>query len=450
MDFGRKLMIAAGYLTLVYMMQTLEQLQNGELKGTVSLKLAEGLSHFPQEIFELADTLEKLDLSGNNLSELPADFGRLKKLRILFCSENLFTVLPEVLADCPLLDIVGFKSNRIEKIPAKALNPHIRWLILTNNRVAELPAQIGNCARMQKLMLAGNRLKELPVELGNCSHLSLLRISANRLSWLPQWLLSMPKLSWLAFSGNLFNIKPAIAAIPFIDHRELEVSHRLGEGASGIISKARWRSNDEEREVAVKIFKGAVTSDGLPEDEMLTYIAAGGHYGLVKLLGQILAHPEGKEGLVMELIPERFVNLGNPPSLASCTRDVFKGGMSLSAQQVIKIASTIASVAAQLHSNGVMHGDLYAHNTLIDEEGNTLFGDFGAAGFYDKSDTGVADALERIEVSAYGHLLDDLLRLCKEANTDEALLKLAALRDRCTSQLVSARPGFQYLVDELV
>jgi Leucine-rich repeat (LRR) protein len=62
-------------------MQTLKQLQNGELKGAVSLKLAEGLSNFPREIFELADTLEILDLSFNNLSELPADFGRLQKLK---------------------------------------------------------------------------------------------------------------------------------------------------------------------------------------------------------------------------------------------------------------------------------------------------------------------------------------------------------------------------------
>lgn len=438
-NFGRA-------LDLYTVMQTLEQLKTGELKGAVSLKLAEGLSHFPQAIFELADTLEMLDLSYNALSELPADFGRLKKLKILFCSENLFTALPEVLADCPLLDIVGFKSNRIETVSAKALNPNIRWLILTNNRVTTLPAQIGDCTRMQKLMLAGNRLKELPAELQNCRNLSLLRISANQLSELPRWLLSMPKLSWLAFSGNLFNIKPQIAAMNFIDHQELEWGHRLGEGASGIISKARWRSNDEDKEVAVKIFKGAVTSDGLPEDEMLCYIASGSHYGLVKLLGKISAHPEGKQGLVMELIPERFFNLGNPPSFASCTRDVFKEGMILSAQQVIKIASTIASLAAQLHSHGVMHGDLYAHNTLIDEEGNTLFGDFGASGFYDRSDIELADALERIEVSAYGHLLDDLLSLCKEADTDQTLLKLATLRDRCVAPLVSNRPRFQDLV----
>jgi hypothetical protein len=428
-------------------MQTLEQLKNGELKGATSLKLSEGLSEFPEEIFDLADTLEKLDLSFNKLSELPADFGRLKKLQILFCSENLFTVLPEVLADCPLLDIVGFKSNIIETVPARSLNPSIRWLILTNNRIATLPAQIGNCSRMQKLMLAGNKLKDLPVELGNCLNLSLLRISANQLSRFPQWLLNMPKLSWLAFSGNLFNTRPAITPIPLIDVAALKLAHQLGEGASGIISQASWQRQNETKQVAIKIFKGAVTSDGLPEDEMLTYIAAGSHYGLVKLLGQITNHPEGKQGLVMELIPPRFFNLGNPPSFASCTRDVFNEDMSLSVLQVLKIASTIASLAAQLHSHGVIHGDLYAHNTLIDDEGNTLFGDFGAASFYDRSDPETANALERIEVSAFGHLLDDLLGLCKY--TDEDLLRLAALRDSCTVPEVSARPDFQYLAAEL-
>ncbi len=431
-------------------MNTLKQLQKGELKGATSLKLAEGLLHFPPEIFELEDTLEKLDLSFNNLSALPEDFGRLKNLKILFCSENLFTVLPEVLADCPQLDIVGFKSNFIENVSAKALNPNIRWLILTNNRITDIPAEIGDCKRMQKLMLAGNRLEALPHELSKCLNLSLLRISANQLTQLPQWLLSMPKLSWLAFSGNSFNLKPELKSIPQINFNELEIDSQLGEGASGIIYKARQHSNNQAIETAIKIFKGAVTSDGIPEDEMIAYISAGNHYGLVKLLGQITAHPGGKQGILMELIPNRFFNLGNPPSLASCTRDVFSDDMSLTAQQIIKIALTIASLAAQLHKNGVMHGDLYAHNILIDAYGNTLFGDFGAASIYDRNDIETATALERIEIKAYGYLLDDILDLHKEAETDFTLLKLKALRNACLAENVLLMPtGFQFIVDEL-
>lgn len=429
-------------------MQTLKQLQNGELKGTISLKLSEHLSHFPIEIFELADTLEYLDLSFNKLNALPADFGRLKKLKIFFCSENQFTVLPEVLADCPLLDIAGFKSNRIETVPPKSINSNLRWLILTNNKVTELPTETGNCSRMQKLMLAGNRLTGLPASLANCRNLELLRISANQFKEFPEWLLSMPKLSWLAFSGNHFSYKPTVQSLTPINSSELEINQLLGEGASGVISKATWRHAGETSEVAVKIFKGAITSDGLPEDEMNACITAGNHDGLVELLGQITNHPENKKGLVMKLIPESFYNLGMPPSLDSCTRDVFKPGMGLTPTHVLKIAATIASVAEHLHSKGIMHSDLYAHNILFDDDANTLFSDFGAACFYDLSDTETAKKLELLEVRAYGCLLDDLISLCNEAE-HPGIEKLAVLRDLCMSNDVESRPLFYRISAEL-
>jgi len=428
-------------------MQSLSALQNGKLKGAVSLKLSEDLTDFPQEIFELADTLEVLDLSFNKLSALPEDFGRLKKLKIFFCSENLFSVLPEALADCPLLDIAGFKSNQITSVPAKSLNPNLRWLILTNNNIAELPKEIGLCTRMQKLMLSGNRLATLPDELANCQNLALLRIAANKLHELPEWITNMPKLSWVAFSGNSFSKTPAVEKLSLINWHDLEISHLLGEGASGIISKANRSIGDETSEVAVKIFKGNVTSDGLPEDEMTAYIAAGYHPGLVNLIGQITLHPEDKKGLVMDLIPHHFYNLGNPPSLESCTRDIFPTGMQLSEKQILNIAKTIASLAQQLHGAGIMHGDLYAHNTLIDDEGSTLFGDFGAASFYDKTATQLALALERIEVSAYGYLLDDLLTLGKDTLNEKVLADLGKVRDSCLDKVPLNRPDFQHLVE---
>jgi len=427
-------------------MQSLSALKNGKLKRAVSLKLSENLTEFPVEIFDLADTLEVLDLSSNQLSSLPTDFGRLKKLRIFFCSENLFSVLPEVLSDCPALDIVGFKSNRIEVVPPKSINPNLRWLILTNNNIAELPKEIGLCKRMQKLMLSGNRLSTLPEELSNCRNLALLRIAANKLHELPQWIMQLPKLSWIAFSGNNFSKTPAVETLSLINWHDLEISHLLGEGASGMISKAYQAVGNEKQEVAVKIFKGDVTSDGLPEDEMTAYIAAGYHPGLVNLIGQVALHPEDKKGLVMDLIPNHFYNLGNPPSLESCTRDVFPADRKLSEKQIISIAKTIASLAAQLHEAGIMHGDLYAHNILIDDEGSTLFGDFGAASFYDKT-AKTADAFERIEVSAYGYLLDDLLSLKNEEVSEEVYKMISELRDTCLATAPLDRPGFQELVD---
>ena len=105
---------------------TLAQLRTGQLAGTRRLKLACGLTDFPREIFELADTLEELDLSGNQLTELPDDLPRLKALRVLFCSNNRFTELPAVLGQCGQLRMVGFKANQISHVPSTALAHSLR------------------------------------------------------------------------------------------------------------------------------------------------------------------------------------------------------------------------------------------------------------------------------------------------------------------------------------
>ena len=140
----------------------------------------------------------------------------------------------------------------------------------------------------------------------------------------------------------------------------------MGEGASGVISKAIWQQeNGTTKEVAVKVFKGTVTSDGYPEDEMDACILAGNHPNLVTVLGKINQHQLQQQGLVLALIPPTFHNLGLPPSFDTCTRDVFLPGTAFSIRQVVAIALAIASAAAHLHKRGIMHGDLYAHNTLV-------------------------------------------------------------------------------------
>ena len=89
-------------------MHTLEQLRSGALAGTRRLDLSCGLKAVPAEVFALADTLEVLNLSGNQLSSLPDDLPRLHRLKVIFCSDNAFTQLPEVLGACPALQVVGF------------------------------------------------------------------------------------------------------------------------------------------------------------------------------------------------------------------------------------------------------------------------------------------------------------------------------------------------------
>lgn len=436
-------------------MHTLEALRAGELVGIKHLDLAADLTEFPAEIFDLADSLEVLNLSDNLLSDLPQDLTRLHKLRIIFCSDNRFTHVPEVLGQCANLEMIGFKANQISHLSTKALPPKLRWLILTDNRLQQLPAEIGACANLQKLMLSGNRLRELPEAMAGCARLELLRIAANRFERLPAWLSGLPRLAWLAFAGNPFSdaIEKEVMAglrVNHIDWSSLDVQHALGEGASGIIYRAHRTTEHGVHPVAVKVFKGAVTSDGLPRSEKSACMVAGVHPNLIPVHGRLHGHPADSIGMVMPLIDPGFINLAGPPSLESCTRDVYAPEAGFSLSQLMGIAQGVAAAAAHLHAKGVMHGDLYAHNILWNEKGECLLGDFGAASFLPTHDEESRQGLQRIEVRAFGCLLEELLAHCRVPTNEQVNFNaLSTLQQYCVQSQNEARPMFKEIVEEL-
>ena len=415
--------------------------------GTKRIQLSANLTEFPSELYAHCDTLEILDLSNNKLSSLPDDFHRFTRLKIAFFSQNEFRELPAVLGKCPSLTMIGFKSNKIEVVHEEALQAQTQWLILTDNRLKTLPASIGKCVRLQKCALAGNQLTALPDSMANCVNLELLRISANAIEKLPLWLLNLPKLSWLAFSGNpALSVAIEAEDTTLIPWDSLEFESQIGEGASGIISKGIWKT-DVVRPVAIKVFKGEVTSDGYPQDELQTCLLTGRHQHLVPLLGQITESPNGETGIVMDLISSVYTNLGNPPSLDTCTRDTFPQGFTLTEHQTLSIARALAKAMQHLHKQGIMHGDLYAHNTLFNAEGDALLGDFGAATYYGKNNP-QANYFEALDIRAYACLLDDLL-IHTSNSTATLVEKLQNIKNACWENDPLKRPTFESVLESL-
>lgn len=430
-------------------MDTLSRLRAGELKGATRLDLACGLTSVPPEVFDLADTLEVLNLTGNHLSELPDELPRLRKLRVLFCSHNRFTHFPAVIGQCQNLSMVGFRENQIETIDEAAFPPLLRWLILTGNRISDLPASIGHCDKLQKLMLSANRLGALPEALSHCQNLEMIRLAANEFEALPEWLFEMPKMAWMALAGNPCTqgdmLKVSVPEIPW-DH--LSLGGKLGEGASGIIHHARWQKSAEDApvETAVKIFKGNITSDGLPECEMAACLATDGHPHLAQGYGRISQHPDGALGLVMKLISPEFINLGEPPSLESCTRDVYADGFTIGLPALLKMSQSLASAMEQLHAANMLHGDFYAHNVVWKPDGDCILGDFGAASFYPSNGDTLDASVQFIEVRAFGYLLEELMeKASTTTRSEEQWQMLDTLRDRCLSNIPAERPSFSDL-----
>jgi len=446
-------------------MDAIKALKAAPIAERRELKLSCGLTEFPLEILDLADSLEFLNLSNNHLSTLPDAFAQLKNLRIAFFNDNQFEEFPAVLAACPKLSMVSFKNNQIAAISEEALAPTLRWLTLTHNHIAELPAAIGKLPKLQKLMLAGNRLRSLPRELAACKNLELIRIAANQLQEFPHWLLTLPRLAWVAYAGNPFcqantSTQSASSArsLPTISWSALTVGNLLGQGASGEIYQGLWTQTASQsgegqpQQVAIKLFKGDITSDGSPLDEMQACMAAGHHPNLVTVVGRLVDHPDGKAGLVFAFLPKRYQTLGNPPSLESCTRDTYQPETTFTPAMILQIARGIASVVAHLHDRGILHGDLYAHNILVNDSGESILSDFGAASFYNPMDSALSYPLEQIEARAFGCLLEDLVDRAAEVDEERQttmLSQLRSLQQDCMVPNLAQRPRFQAIYNQL-
>ena len=263
---------------------------------------------------------------------------------------------------------------------------------------------------------------------------------------MPGFLLDLPRLAWLAYAGNpLGGEGDAICTAPIasIAWDDVKLSGKLGEGASGVIQQAQWQSADGVLPVAVKLFKGELTSDGLPHHEMHACLRAWAHPQLIPVLGRIDSHPESFEGMVMALVDRGFANLAGPPSFASCTRDVYAADTRFSLQAALRIALGIASAIRHLHAQGILHGDLYAHNILHAADGEVLLGDFGAASFLPRHDQDLVKALQRIEARAFACLLEELLERCTpEVDADIITKTLADLQIACARENPAERPLF--------
>ena len=438
------------------------------------------LKSLPQAVFAYSDTLELLNLGDNDLDSLPDDFYRLTKLRILFFANNKFRSIPIVLGRLPSLYMLSFKSNLVRDIPSESISPSLEWLILTDNQIHTLPPTIGALTKLKKCMLAGNQLTSLPVEMSQCKKLELLRISSNNFTSFPDWLMDSPSLTWIAASGNpVFPAENHVIGsngrgITHIPSSDITLLQLIGEGASGYVYLAVWRNSQK---VAVKIFKGAITSDGLPSDELSATLQFARHaeskypdngtmsdFPITSILGVIsgnslqlnaslvpsdsLSHqsvvkiPAG--GIVMSLIPKEYTLLGKPPSFETITRDTFDPNIpKFSPIEACCIARDVALAMKEVHAAKLSHGDLYAHNLLVrrsrmsDDDTSTAISvrlcDFGGATSLGSGvSPDIAAALRAMELRAFGKLVDDfLVSLISEDNAgfnDKYLTVLKEIR----------------------
>ena len=397
-----------------------------------------GATEFPQAAYELAEEIEVLDMSHNQLTHLPDDLARFSRMRVGFFSGNPLGEVPRVLADCEQLALVGLKSCGITAMKPNSLPTSIKGIILTDNKLTTLPPAMGSeYPSLKKLMLTGNQLQTLPESLSGHENLELMRVAANDMSSAPEWLKELPSLAWYSDAGNPIHGTHTIVSPQEYRADDIVFGELLGQSSKNQV----YQATIDGQPVAVKLFGEGITTDGLPEDDIQASLLAGSHSGLIGTLG--VYRDECRTGLVMPLIPASYRVLASPPDFATLTRDVYMLDTTMSTMQSETVARNIAEALRHLHAQGVMHGDVYAHNILVDGDGRAVLGDFGAASLYDPVHR-AEEWRQQLDVLGFGRLLEELAR-----HTQGDAVRLQTISTYCTKSSASERPTFAQLCEEL-
>ena len=162
--------------------------------------------------------LAELDLSGNNLRELPHGLGALHGLRKLYLQCNRISALPDDLCragSCSDLRELWVDHNDLSSLPAdwtglqRLVSLHVGW-----NRLAVLPGSICHLRRLSELLVQHNILEALPPGLGCMPQLRCLAARSNRLKHIPAALGDAPCLGRLLLGANPLSSVGTVAFPP--------------------------------------------------------------------------------------------------------------------------------------------------------------------------------------------------------------------------------------------
>ena len=394
---------------------------------------------------QYATILRKLDVSNNPLTTLPIELKHCTNLDILFASScPSITSLPTVLGEMPSITRLGWRSGSLSSINPNSLPPNLVHLILTDNKIETLddPKIFEKMKNVRKLMLSHNQLKSFGSNGGleQMQSLELLRLAGNRLNQIAPQLWELPRLAWLTLSGNpitdAFKHQSQAKKIPYIKMSDLQqAGASLGEGASGKVQLYKWQGKD----VAVKLIHG-VTSDGKAEDELSIYKLVGSSGVEHRVVGCLALLDDERKGVVMEPLPSNLDDFASPPTIVEVTADRWDLSSTFQASFVKNALIDAATALTFLHSIGVSHGDFYAHNIKVDRTSGRLYLlDFGAS--YLKGS--FATQAEKVEVRAFGILVEELSSKLLDPSETNLKDKLVALHEECTDAKVESRPSFE-------
>uniref|UniRef100_A0A8C8A701 Protein scribble homolog n=1 Tax=Otus sunia TaxID=257818 RepID=A0A8C8A701_9STRI len=176
------------------------------IKFCKSLEIADfsgnPLSRLPEGFTQLR-SLGHLALNDVSLQSLPGDIGNLANLVTLELRENLLKTLPTSLSFLVKLEQLDLGGNDLEVLPdTLGALPNLRELWLDRNQLSALPPELGNLRRLVCLDVSENKLEQLPNEVSGLVALTDLLLSQNLLECIPEGIGQLKQLSILKVDQN--------------------------------------------------------------------------------------------------------------------------------------------------------------------------------------------------------------------------------------------------------
>ena len=138
----------------------LKRAETARKTGIVTERNA-SLSAFPEYVCELGEAAKVVDVGGNAIATLPQALAGLTRVHRLCASHNALVALPPGLC-------AGWASS-------------LRVLRLERNKLASLPPDLGELARLEELWLSDNEIASVPASVAKLVRLRVVRLARNRL-----------------------------------------------------------------------------------------------------------------------------------------------------------------------------------------------------------------------------------------------------------------------------
>ena len=168
-------------------------------------------ANLPQSLELLANTIEVIDLSKNELTAIPEFLYECTALKRLNLSENQISEVHLQIDKWQQIEVIKLSSNKLTSLPASLSKlSNVRALYLNSNELdfEGIPKSIGKLANLEIFSAGFNQLETVPEGITRCGKLRKLLINNNKLITLPAGIHFMPELKEMDVRNNPSLVMP--------------------------------------------------------------------------------------------------------------------------------------------------------------------------------------------------------------------------------------------------